>query len=48
MRVFHPQHGLLPPSRFLGGASEEDITDLAALAITSAVKTSAAFGKAGI
>jgi EAL domain-containing protein (putative c-di-GMP-specific phosphodiesterase class I) len=48
VRVSHPQHGLLPPARFLGGASEEDLTDLAALAITSAVKTSAAFGKAGV
>jgi EAL domain-containing protein (putative c-di-GMP-specific phosphodiesterase class I) len=39
---------MLPPARFLGGASEEDLTELAAQAITKAVKTSAAFFKAGV
>ena len=48
VRVSHPQHGLLPPARFLGGASEEDLTDLATLAIAHAVKTSAAFFNAGV
>ncbi|HEY4403106.1 MAG TPA: EAL domain-containing protein [Xanthobacteraceae bacterium] len=47
VRVTHPQHGVLPPARFLGGASEEDLSGLAAQAIGSAVKTSAAFFKAG-
>jgi EAL domain-containing protein (putative c-di-GMP-specific phosphodiesterase class I) len=48
VRVAHPQHGLLPPARFLGGASEEDLTELAAHAITEAVKTSATFFNAGV
>jgi EAL domain-containing protein (putative c-di-GMP-specific phosphodiesterase class I) len=48
VRILHPQHGLLPPGRFLGGASEEDLTTVAAQAISSAVKTSAAFFKAGV
>src|ERR1700676_3797811 len=48
VRISHPQHGLLPPGRFLGGASEEDLTTVAAPAIYSAVKTSAAFFKAGV
>ena len=47
VRVTHPQHGVLPPARFLGGASEEDLAGLAAQAISSAVKTSATFFKAG-
>jgi EAL domain-containing protein (putative c-di-GMP-specific phosphodiesterase class I) len=48
VRVTHPQHGILPPARFLGGASEEDLAGLAAHAISSAVKTSATFFKAGV
>jgi EAL domain-containing protein (putative c-di-GMP-specific phosphodiesterase class I) len=48
VRVTHPQHGVLPPARVLGGASEEDLNALAALAIASAVKTSAAFFNAGV
>jgi EAL domain-containing protein (putative c-di-GMP-specific phosphodiesterase class I) len=48
VRVCHPQYGLLSPDRFLGGASEEDLTALAALAIASAIKTSAAFFNAGV
>jgi EAL domain-containing protein (putative c-di-GMP-specific phosphodiesterase class I) len=47
-RVSHPQHGLLPPARFLGGASEEDLTELAVLAISKAVQTSARFFNAGV
>src|ERR1700676_3316407 len=43
VRVLHPQHGLLPPARFLGGASEEDLNELAAQAIAKAVQTSAKF-----
>ena len=48
VRVTHPQHGILSPARFLGGASEEDLAGLAAHAIGSAVKTSATFFKAGV
>jgi EAL domain-containing protein (putative c-di-GMP-specific phosphodiesterase class I) len=47
VRVTHPQHGVLPPARFLGGASEEGLAGLAAQAIGSAVKTSATFFRAG-
>jgi EAL domain-containing protein (putative c-di-GMP-specific phosphodiesterase class I) len=47
VRVTHPQHGVLPPARFLGGASEEDLNGLAAQAIASAVKASTAFFNAG-
>jgi EAL domain-containing protein (putative c-di-GMP-specific phosphodiesterase class I) len=48
VRVSHPQHGLLPAARVLGGASEEDLAELAAQAIANAVKTSAAFFNAGV
>jgi EAL domain-containing protein (putative c-di-GMP-specific phosphodiesterase class I) len=48
VRVCHPQYGLLAPERFLGGASEEDLTALAALAIARTIKTSAAFVNAGV
>jgi EAL domain-containing protein (putative c-di-GMP-specific phosphodiesterase class I) len=48
VRVTHPQHGILPPARVLGGASEEDLNGLAAQAIASAVKSSAAFFNAGV
>ncbi len=48
VRVAHPQHGILPPSRFLGGASERDLSELAARAITTAVQTSASFFNAGL
>jgi EAL domain-containing protein (putative c-di-GMP-specific phosphodiesterase class I) len=48
VRVTHPQYGVLPPARFLGGASEEDLSALAARAIASAVKTSAKFFSAGV
>jgi EAL domain-containing protein (putative c-di-GMP-specific phosphodiesterase class I) len=48
VRVLHPQHGLLPPARFLGGASEEDLNELAAQAIAKAVQTSARFFNAGV
>jgi EAL domain-containing protein (putative c-di-GMP-specific phosphodiesterase class I) len=48
VRVTHPQHGVLPPARVLGGASEEDLNGLAAQAIASAVKVSAAFFNAGV
>jgi EAL domain-containing protein (putative c-di-GMP-specific phosphodiesterase class I) len=47
VRVSHPQHGILPPERFLGGASDEELAGLAAQGIANAVKTSAAFFKAG-
>jgi len=48
VHVRHPQHGVLPPERVLGGASEEDLNGLAAQAIASAVKTSAALFNAGV
>jgi EAL domain-containing protein (putative c-di-GMP-specific phosphodiesterase class I) len=48
VRVTHPQYGVLPPVRFLGGASDEDLSALAALAIASAVKTSAKFFNDGV
>jgi EAL domain-containing protein (putative c-di-GMP-specific phosphodiesterase class I) len=48
VRVTHPQYGVLPPVRFLGGAGDEDLSALAALAIASAVKTSARFFNEGI
>jgi EAL domain-containing protein (putative c-di-GMP-specific phosphodiesterase class I) len=38
----------LPPVRFLGGAGDEDLSALAALAIASAVKTSARFFNDGV
>ena len=48
VRVSHPQHGLLPPERFMGGASQEDLSELAVLAVTKAVQTSVAFFNAGV
>jgi EAL domain-containing protein (putative c-di-GMP-specific phosphodiesterase class I) len=48
VRVTHPQHGILPPARFLGGASPEDLSQLAAQAIAKTVKTSAAFFTSGV
>lgn len=48
VRVTHPQHGVLPPARFLGGASDEDLNELAAQAIATTVKTSAVFFRAGV
>jgi EAL domain-containing protein (putative c-di-GMP-specific phosphodiesterase class I) len=48
VRVTHPQHGILPPARFLGGASEEELATLAAHAIAAAVKASATFFNAGV
>ena len=48
VRVSHPQHGLLPPARFMGGASEEDLSALATKAIVKAVETSATFFNAGV
>jgi EAL domain-containing protein (putative c-di-GMP-specific phosphodiesterase class I) len=48
VRVTHPQHGVLPPARFLGGASPEDLSQLATQAIAKTVKTSAAFFTSGV
>jgi EAL domain-containing protein (putative c-di-GMP-specific phosphodiesterase class I) len=48
VRVTHPQHGVLPPARFLGGASPEDLSQLAAQAIAKTVKTSATFFTSGV
>jgi EAL domain-containing protein (putative c-di-GMP-specific phosphodiesterase class I) len=41
VRVAHPQHGILSPARFMVGASDEDLTELAVLALVSALATSA-------
>jgi EAL domain-containing protein (putative c-di-GMP-specific phosphodiesterase class I) len=46
VRVTHPQHGILSPERFLGGASDEDLAALATQAIAKVVKTSATFFEA--
>jgi EAL domain-containing protein (putative c-di-GMP-specific phosphodiesterase class I) len=48
VRVSHPRHGILPPARFMGGASEEELAALASQAITNAVKMSAALFKLGV
>jgi EAL domain-containing protein (putative c-di-GMP-specific phosphodiesterase class I) len=48
VRVAHPQHGLLPPASFMGGAAEEDLTTLATQAIVNAVETSARFFNSGV
>jgi len=48
VRVSHPQYGILPPARFLGGASPEDLAQVATQAIAKTVKTSAAFFSNGV
>jgi EAL domain-containing protein (putative c-di-GMP-specific phosphodiesterase class I) len=48
VRVAHPDHGMLPPARFMGGAGEEELTTLATQAIVNAVETSARFFNAGV
>jgi EAL domain-containing protein (putative c-di-GMP-specific phosphodiesterase class I)/ActR/RegA family two-component response regulator len=47
-RIDHPQHGILPPARFLAGAADEDILDLARQALVSALELSARFDELGI
>jgi EAL domain-containing protein (putative c-di-GMP-specific phosphodiesterase class I) len=47
-RIDHPQHGALPPSRFLAGAADEDVLDLGRQALISALALSARFDELGI
>jgi EAL domain-containing protein (putative c-di-GMP-specific phosphodiesterase class I) len=47
-RVRHPQHGVLPPSAFMPGASEASLIKLSELAVTGALKAGLTFSKLGI
>jgi EAL domain-containing protein (putative c-di-GMP-specific phosphodiesterase class I) len=47
-RVAHPQHGILAPGSFLAGAGEEELTELAARAVLSALKMSSMLDELGI
>lgn len=42
-RLIHPQHGAVAPARFLTGASDEDRSTLAGLALVNALKAGARF-----
>jgi EAL domain-containing protein (putative c-di-GMP-specific phosphodiesterase class I) len=48
VRVAHPQHGMLTPERFLGGASDEDLLKLAEHALVSALTASTKLFAAGV
>jgi EAL domain-containing protein (putative c-di-GMP-specific phosphodiesterase class I) len=48
VRVCHPQHGMMSPERFMGGASDADLRELATRALVSALKTSAKLLAAGV
>jgi EAL domain-containing protein (putative c-di-GMP-specific phosphodiesterase class I) len=47
-RIDHPQHGILPPARFLAGAADEDILDLSRQGLVNALELSARFDELGI
>jgi EAL domain-containing protein (putative c-di-GMP-specific phosphodiesterase class I) len=47
-RIAHPQHGILSPARFLAGAAEEDLLELANRALVSALQLSARLDELGI
>lgn len=47
-RIVHPRHGVLSPARFLAGASEEDLLELANRALASAFDLGAKFDELGI
>jgi EAL domain-containing protein (putative c-di-GMP-specific phosphodiesterase class I) len=47
-RIAHPRHGLLSPARFLAGAAEEDLLELAQRALLSAMELGARLEKQGI
>jgi EAL domain-containing protein (putative c-di-GMP-specific phosphodiesterase class I) len=47
-RIVHPRHGVLSPARFLAGASEEDLLELANRALASAFELGAKFDELGI
>jgi EAL domain-containing protein (putative c-di-GMP-specific phosphodiesterase class I) len=48
VRFIHPQHGVVSPGYFLGGSREEDLQELAKLALEHALKVSANFERQGI
>jgi EAL domain-containing protein (putative c-di-GMP-specific phosphodiesterase class I) len=47
-RIAHPRHGILSPARFLAGAAEEDLLELAQRALLSAMELGARLSKRGI
>ena len=47
-RARHPQHGIVLPGAFMPGATEESLTRLSEMALTSALKAGLAFSKIGI
>jgi len=47
-RLFHPQKGLLPPSAFLDGASDQSLLALNEIALISALKAGHDFAKLGL
>lgn len=47
-RLFHPQRGLLPPSAFLDGASDQSLLALNEIALVSALKAGHDFAKLGL
>ena len=48
VRFIHPQHGVVSPGYFLGGSREEDLQELAKLALVHALTVSANFERQGI
>lgn len=46
-RLSHPQHGMVPPGKFLTGSSEEDRSTLAKQALISALKAGISFEQNG-
>ena len=47
-RLNHPQHGVVSPARFLGGADDDDLQELAKLALIHTLKVSAMFERQGV
>jgi EAL domain-containing protein (putative c-di-GMP-specific phosphodiesterase class I) len=47
-RIAHPRHGVLSPARFLAGASEEDLLELANRALVSVFQLGTKFDELGI
>jgi EAL domain-containing protein (putative c-di-GMP-specific phosphodiesterase class I) len=47
-RIVHPRHGILSPARFMAGAAEEDLLELAHRAMVDALGLSARFEQLGI
>ena len=47
-RLFHPQKGLLPPSAFLDGASDQSLLALNEIALISALKAGHDFARLGL